>query len=182
MGPRTIFVDGYNMIHTTPALAALHRRDIEAGRDALVRRLSASYRHTPHQLVVVFDGDGTAESSQPISGFGRGRVVFSRRGETADSVIVRMARGVREAGREAVIYSNDGEVRLGAEAAGATAARADDLRDALGAAPRLLRKRFTHHQAVRREMERDSDDAEARAASRKKGNPRRAPRKRDRNS
>jgi len=63
---------------------------------------------------------------------------------------------------------------------GATAARADDLRRDMAAAPRLLQKRFTHQQAVRREMERDAEDTEARAAARKKGNARRPSRRRGR--
>jgi hypothetical protein len=91
-----------------------------------------------------------------------------------------MAADVCDAGREAVVYSNDGEVRLGASAGGATAARADDLRREMAAAPRLIQKRFSHQQAIRREMEKDGEDAEARAAARKKGNARRTPRNRRR--
>jgi uncharacterized protein len=180
IGSRTVFVDGYNCILTTPALGALSRRDMAAARAALLRRVVSRYRHTPYDVVIVFDGDGASETSQPIEGFGRGRVIFSRRDEKADDVIVRMAAGVCDAGREAVVYSNDGEVRLGAAAGGATAARADDLRRDMAAAPRLLQKRFTHQQAVRREMERDAEDAEARAAVRKKGNARRSSRRRGR--
>ncbi len=178
MGPRTVFVDGYNMILTTPALAALHWRDMAAARGALLQRVIGRYRHTPYEVVIVFDGDGARETSEPAPGFARGRVIFSKCGEKADSVIVRMATAVCDAGREAVVYSNDGEVRVGAAAGGASVARADDLRRDLAAAPRLLQKRFTHQQAVRREMEKDDQDAEARAAARKKGNGRRAPRKR----
>jgi len=179
MGPRTVFVDGYNVIRNTPALTALERVNMEAGRDALLARLVARYRHTPHQLVVVFDGDGARESSQPMPGFGRGRVIFSRGDETADNVIVRMAAEVCDAGREAVVYTNDLEVRLRAEQHGATPARVKDLHELHGGmegAPRLLRKRFIHQQAVRREQQ--DEDAEARAAARKKGNAHRTPRKR----
>lgn len=176
MGLRTVFVDGYNCIRNTPALAAVERVNMAAGRDALLHSLVARYRHTPHQLVIVFDGDGAGETNQPVAGFGRGRVIFSRRDETADSVIVRMAAAVCDAGREAVVYSNDREIRLEAGRRGATTARVDDLPG--GGAPRLLRKRFTHQQAVRREQE--DVDTEARAARRKKGNGRRAPRKRGR--
>jgi predicted RNA-binding protein with PIN domain len=181
MKPRTVFVDGYNVIRNTPALKDIERRiGMDAGRDALLRRLVARYRHTPHQLVVVFDGDGSAESSQPIAGYGRGRVIFSQRGEKADTVILRLASVARGAGQDTVVFTNDVEVRLGAEAHGAMTARTDDLREAMEEAPRLLRKRFTHQQAVRREMEKDAEDAEARAMARKKGNPHRAPRKRGR--
>ena len=175
---RTVFVDGHNLIGATPALAALQRRALAAAREALTQRIVARYRHTPHQVVIVFDGDGESETNQPISGFTRGRVVYSWRGETADSVIVRLCAEVCASGREAAVYSNDGEVRYGAAASGAQAARADDLRREMAAGPRLLRQRFAHHQAVRRELERDSEDADARASARKRGNPRRLPRNR----
>lgn len=178
MGLRTVFVDGYNCIRNTPTLAAVERVNMAAGRDALLQSLVARYRHTPHQLVIVFDGDGAGETSQLVAGFSRGRVIFSRRDETADSVIVRMAAAVCDAGREAVVYSNDREIRLEAGRRGATTARVDDLLGGMNGAPRLLRKRFTHQQAVRREQE--DVDTEARAATRKKGNGRRAPRKRGR--
>lgn len=176
MGPRTVFVDGYNVIRNTPALAELERVNMEAGREALLRRLIARYRHTPYEVVIVFDGADERETSQPVTGFSRGRVIFSRCGEKADSVIIRMSADACGAGREAVVYSNDGEVRLGAAAGGAKAARADDLREDMKSAPRLLRKRFIHQQAVRREQ--DDVDAEARAAARQKGNARRSSRRR----
>ena len=179
MGARTVFVDGYNVIHATPALASLHQRDIAAAREALLAQLIAEYRHTPHHVVVVFDGDGTSETSQPIARFARGRAVFSRSGEQADAVIVRLAAAHCDAGGEALVISNDFAVRDAAERRGALSARVASSRPA----PRLLSQRFRHQQAVRRELERDADDADdadARAAARKKGNPRRPPRGRDR--
>lgn len=176
---RVIFVDGYNLIYATPALAALLQSDLALARERLLQRLIARYRHTPHEVIVVFDGDGPAETSQSIPGYSRGCVVFSQRGEKADPVIVRLAGEWIAAGFEAWVYSNDGEVRWGAERAGATAARADHLRHEIQSAPNHLRKRFTHHQAVRREWQKDmNDDAEARAAIRKKGNPRKPQRRR----
>lgn len=176
MGARTVFVDGYNVIYATPALASLHQRDIAAAREALLKQVVADYRHTPHLVVVVFDGDGASESSQPIAGFARGQVVFSPYSEKADNVIVRRAAAVCDAGGEALVISNDFAVRDEAERRGASSARVAGSRPA----PRLLQQRFIHQQAVRREMARDADDADARAAARKKGNPRQSPRDRKR--
>ena len=176
MGARTVFVDGYNAILASPALAALHRRNLAAAREALLKQVVTDYRHTPHRVVVVFDGDGASETSQPIAGFARGQVVFSRFGEKADGVIVRRAASVCDAGGEALVVSNDFAVRDGGERGGALSARIP----VAPAAPRLLSQRFRHQQAVRRELERDADDAEARAERRKKGNGRRPPRDRGR--
>jgi predicted RNA-binding protein with PIN domain len=175
MGARTVFVDGYNVILARPALAALHRRDLAAAREALLKQVIADYRHTPHRVVVVFDGDGAHETSQSIAAFPRGQVVFSCYGEQADRVIVRRAAAVCDAGGEALVVSNDFAVRDDAERQGALSARVAESRGG----PRLLEQRFRHQRVVRRELERDSDDAEARAAARKKGNGRRPPRNRD---
>ncbi|HEX9037150.1 MAG TPA: NYN domain-containing protein [Ktedonobacterales bacterium] len=176
MGARTVFVDGYNVIRATPALTTLFHRDIGAAREALLRQVVAQHRHTPHRVVVVFDGDGPSESHQPIAGFSRGQVTYSRAGETADNVIVRMSAAVCDAGGEALVVSNDFGVRDGAERQGARSARVAGP----AGAPRLIRQRFTHQQAVRRELEQDGEDAEARAATRRKGNPRQSPRDRRR--
>jgi predicted RNA-binding protein with PIN domain len=176
---QVILVDGYNLIYATPALNELRQRDLALARERLLQRLITRYRHTPHELIVVFDGDGPAETSLAMPTFPRGSVVYSQRGEKADPVIVRLATASSDAGFEVWVYSNDGEVRWGAERAGATPARADHLRHEIQAAPHRLHKRFIHQQHVRREWEKDMDDAaEARAAIRQKGNPRKPPRRR----
>lgn len=180
MGPRAIFVDGYNVIRNTPALADLERAGLAAGREALLARLAGRYRHTPHKVVVVFDGAGQAESAQPFPGLSRGRVIFTASGETADAVIIRLSAQARAEGCEVSVISDDGEVRAGAERQGATPTRVHDLQRRLGEAPRDLRKRFTHQQALRRILEEDDDEREARLENRRQGNGKRAPRKRDR--
>src|SRR5262245_2928996 len=72
--PQTILIDGYNVIRRTPALAAAERQSLAGGRDALLTALSATYRHTAHRVVVVFDGDGAAETSEAHHGC-RGNVI-----------------------------------------------------------------------------------------------------------
>src|SRR5260370_23555665 len=80
--PETLLVDGYNVIRRTPALAAAERHSLAGGRDALLTALRASYRHTAHTVILVFDCDGDAEAGQPFGGC-RGRVIFSRHHEPA---------------------------------------------------------------------------------------------------
>ncbi|HZC04132.1 MAG TPA: NYN domain-containing protein [Ktedonobacterales bacterium] len=177
MGPRTIYVDGYNVIRNTPALAQVERGSLAAGRDALLTRLAARYRHTPHRVVVVFDGDGGGESVQPFPGFSRGRVIFTSADETADAAIIRLAAQAHDEGCEVVVVSDDFEVRDGASKQGAATARVGDLQRRMDEAPRLVRKRFTHQLAVKRLQAEQDDDAGSRR-QREKGNPRRAPRNR----
>lgn len=176
-GPRTIYVDGYNVIRNTPAFLQAERASLAAGRDALLARLATRYRHTPHRVVVVFDGDGRAESAQPFPGLSRGRIIFSRQGESADAVIVRLVAEARGEGHEVSVISDDFEVRDGAGKHGAATARVGDLQRRMDEAPRLLRKRFTHQIVVKRILAGEDDD-DTPSQRRDKGNPRRAPRKR----
>ncbi|HET9110850.1 MAG TPA: NYN domain-containing protein [Ktedonobacterales bacterium] len=176
-GPRTIYVDGYNVIRNTPALAQAERASLAAGRDALLARLAARYRHTPHRVIVVFDGDGSGESAQPFPGLSRGRVIFTQAEDSADGVILRLAAQARDEGCEVAVVSDDFEVRDGATRHGAATARVGDLQRRLDEAPRYVRKRFTHQIAVKR-IQAEQDDAERPRGQREKGNPRRAPRKR----
>ena len=80
-------VDGYNV---TKADAATREMDLEDQRQALVRRLGAraGVLLGSGRVVVVFDGGG-------VHGIARAggvpEVVFSRSGEKADDVIVRLA-------------------------------------------------------------------------------------------
>ena len=159
LGPQSIFVDGYNVIRNTPGLAVAEAAGLAAGREALLARLVGSYRHTPHTLVVVFDGDGAAESVQPIRALSRGRVIFTRRGETADAVIVRLAAIEQAHGCEVRVYSDDLEVRQASSAVGAEAARVADLKQQLDAPPRFLRKRMQHQTYMKQRWLADDPDA-----------------------
>jgi predicted RNA-binding protein with PIN domain len=106
--PRVI-VDGYNLIHKMPALAALVGSDLEQARQHLVAQL-AGYRSTHNvRVTVVFDGRGL---SQPR---GRGpagvEVVFSRAPQTADDVIKRMLTAERSP-RACTVVTSDNSIAL----------------------------------------------------------------------
>lgn len=109
-----IIVDGYNVIGSEKGL----RGDIEARREDLIGRL-ARYRSVKNASVtVVFDGgrsgwsDEHGELRQGIE------VIFSRHGETADDVIIRMA---EELGSASLVVSSDREVASRVRAAGGVA-------------------------------------------------------------
>ena len=108
-----IIVDGYNLIRQTPRLAEMDRRNLESGREALIRLLSG-YRHArPHRITVVFDGaDGPdfPGSRQTRMGI---HILFSSAGENADMVIKRLAARDRE---KALVVTSDRDVISGAEA------------------------------------------------------------------
>ena len=102
-----IIVDGYNIIRQSPVMGSLDRQDLQLGREALIDKLAAYKRLKKHKITVVFDGAGPSslfENRDREKGI---LIKFSRHGETADSVIKRMA--VREKQR-ALVVSSDREV------------------------------------------------------------------------
>jgi predicted RNA-binding protein with PIN domain len=102
-----IIIDGYNLIRQSAALSALDQQDIMLGREALLNRLALYRKIRPHRITVVFDGGRSPLFSQSKD-FHKGIAIrFSRRGESADDVIKRMARQERE---KALVVSSDREI------------------------------------------------------------------------
>jgi predicted RNA-binding protein with PIN domain len=178
MEPRTIVVDGYNVIRQVPALLAAEARGLAAGREALLGQVVACYRQTPHRVVVVFDGAQQAQSVAPLRCGVRSQIIYSARHETADSVIVRLVAAERLTGALVVVATDDLAVRLSGQHHGAAAASAGELAARLNAAPRHLAHAARHRAAVRAQLEPDDSDDRARRDTARKGNPRRAPRQR----
>jgi uncharacterized protein len=112
-----LIIDGYNLIRQSTALGRIDRRDITAGRDALLRRLAAYRRLKPHAMTVVFDGAGAPEAAPARDRVMGVRVVFSRHGETADAVIARLA---RQEGARALVVTSDRGLARAVESCGAT--------------------------------------------------------------
>lgn len=119
-----IIVDGYNFIGSQKGL----RGDIETRREELIRRLAAYRERKGYALTVVFDG---WRSGWPME-HGELRegvdIVFSRHGEKADEVIVRMA---EELGSACLVVSSDREVARLIRAAGAMAISVREFEDRL---------------------------------------------------
>lgn len=166
----TILVDGYNVIRNTPGMAVAERLSLETGREALRAQIVGRYRHTPHRVIVVFDGDGPAETVTALRGMARGQVIFTRRGETADSVMARIAARERQGGAQVVCVSDDLDVRMAVSALGGSAARVGELATHLNAPDRHTRKRYQHRAHVRAELDADADED---AAGRRNGRRRR---------
>lgn len=102
-----IIIDGYNLIRRSPALSPLDREDLQLGREALVDMLSSYKRIKGHQITVVFDGKAEHFQSGNVYTEKGIKVRFSHHGETADTVIKRIA--ARE-GSKALVVSSDHEV------------------------------------------------------------------------
>jgi|GEM_PF-391965 predicted RNA-binding protein with PIN domain len=156
-GPKTIIVDGYNAIHRTDGLHAAAARSLAAGRDALLRLLDQRYRHTPHRVIVVFDGD---QHTETIAYYHRIRTIFAAHHEPADRVIVRLVAAAQAAGEHVIVVSDDLEVQDSTNAAGGQSASARQLADHLYAAPKDVARRARHRQFVRSKLglDRERDD------------------------
>jgi len=145
---RDILVDGYNVINRNVSFQTLSAKSLASARQLLVNQLANRYRHTPHQVIVVFDGDGVSEQTLQER---RVRIIYSRAGETADSVIARLAASARAAGREVELYSDDNEVRQSVSQQGGTISSTRQLTKNLNAAPTDLARLSHHRQQARRQ-------------------------------
>jgi len=142
-----ILVDGYNVIKNNPMFRSLEHQNLAEARHLLIRQLKNRYRHSCHSVIVVFDGDGASEQ---VSHDDHIRIVYSRYGETADSVIVRLVAEARKAGRHVKMYSDDGEVRTSVVEQQGGVYTTKQLITQLNAAPRDVAQRSSHRQAMRR--------------------------------
>src|SRR5262249_27044204 len=155
MGPCTILIDGYNVIRNTPGLRAAERVGLQEGRQALLAQVAARYQHMSHTVIVVFDGDGATETMRALVRGVRGQIVFTRRGESADSVIGRIAAEQRARGAAVMVVSDDFEVRGSVSATGGQAAHVADWMLQLNAPSKDQQRMARHRARMRRELERD---------------------------
>lgn len=130
-GQPLLIVDGYNVIHGTTRYQQLIDEHPGAGALADAAHLSRDpYGHDPHERsraaliadvaayaqgsyepIIVFDGSGNLSSERPDFSQAGVRVVFSRTGESADTVIERLAARARAAEREVLLVTSDNTVR-----------------------------------------------------------------------
>jgi predicted RNA-binding protein with PIN domain len=115
-----IIIDGYNLIGSDQGL----RGDLEHKRNWLIQRLSLYHRTKGFNVIVVFDGWRAGLMDEVEEKKGDVTVIYSRQGEKADSVIVRVA---RQKGSGCVVVSSDREVRTAVERFGATAIYAGEF-------------------------------------------------------
>jgi predicted RNA-binding protein with PIN domain len=160
-------IDGYNVIRRDADLRGAEEQSLRSAREALVRLVAGvARRSSAERFVVVFDGDRVSGSALPGPG-GPGapaiEVVFSRPPETADDVLVRLARQHRES---AVVVTSDRTVQHAAARADCTVVDAEQFVRAIDAG-----------EAARPPGSGDDEtDDEADRSSGKRGNPRRVSR------
>ena len=123
-----IIIDGYNLIRQSQRLSILDLQDIQLGRDTLVDMLAVYKKVKSHRITVVFDGDTAPLFSQQRDRRKGISIIFSRKGESADTVIKKMARKERQA---ALVVSSDQDIVQSAAASGAATVSAHDFENKL---------------------------------------------------
>ncbi|MBI3126442.1 MAG: NYN domain-containing protein [Candidatus Tectomicrobia bacterium] len=163
-----LLIDGYNLIPAIPELGRLLRRDLEAGREALLGRLRAYRRaaREPLSITVAFDGKGGAGAGPGGGGI---RVLFSRN-ETADELILRLLRGEMKG---AVLVTSDRALGAAAQGQAGAVLRSGEF------AGRLERAQAPASSAEPwMDEEKPEEAPPARSlTTKKKGNPRKLPKK-----
>ena len=86
---RYLIVDGHSIIFAWPELRKLHQRRTALAREALAKQLRDYQDWTGVRVVLVFDGQGSKLSTDadPYDI----QVFYSRKGQTADAVVERLA-------------------------------------------------------------------------------------------
>jgi hypothetical protein len=119
-----IIIDGYNLIASEQGL----RGPLEHKRRALVQQLARYQKAKGFVISVVFDGWKAGQVNEVSEKADGVTVIYSRQGEKADDVVVRLA---RQRGSGCVVVSSDREVRKGIEKFGATAVHAGEFNQIL---------------------------------------------------
>lgn len=160
-----LIIDGYNLLGAGRRGGTDSEPWSEAAREDLLRRLGAYRQRRGHAVTVVFDGWRAGGGSEQREHRGGVEVIYSRRGEPADSVIGRLA---KEYGTACAVVSSDGEVGRSARAAGALVILAPEFWMKLSDAS------FRSAAAPFKELDPEQTSGKRRDPG-KKGNPRKLP-------
>jgi predicted RNA-binding protein with PIN domain len=126
-----LIVDGHSVIFAWPDLRQLHDRRTSLARDELARRLRDYQDWTGVHVVVVFDGKGAQVSAQADPH--DIQIFYSRTGQTADSIVERLAS--KYAGRfRIIVATSDNLEQETAAACGAECISPEALREMLNEA------------------------------------------------
>ena len=103
-----LIVDGYNVIHAWSSLKRLlSDASMEAARDRLVDRLSVLGMITGEEVTVVFDAHHSTSLANSAEIVENVRVIFTRKGHSADHAIERLAYAASQAGDVITVATSD---------------------------------------------------------------------------
>lgn len=124
--PVHLLVDGSNIVRAWPETRALARRDREAAKALLLRRLAVLHDFAGWRVTVVFDGRGEDLRIEAVGDAADFACVHTPAGATADDVIERLVgRAAEPAG--CLVATADRAERSTVEAAGAAGCSPEEL-------------------------------------------------------
>lgn len=115
LGRELLVVDGYNVIFKSPRYTDLMDESQPGDPFVLARQKLiadvATYAKGKYDAVVVFDAAGNVSPDRPNIPQAGIRVIFSKTGETADTVIERLATSARHQPRAVTVITSDTTIR-----------------------------------------------------------------------
>ncbi|MEC8989219.1 MAG: NYN domain-containing protein [Verrucomicrobiota bacterium] len=131
MGIVRVLVDGYSLLHHWPELAPGRARHSFHARDALVAALTQYQDSSGTPVTLIFDGGGappdTPKNETAKDGI---EVLFSKKGQTADQIIERVAHLMKPYG-EVLAVTNDYAERETVISLGGSACSCENFLDML---------------------------------------------------
>ncbi len=109
--PKTLIVDGYNVIFAWQELNDLAKTDLEAARDKLMHMLANYAAYTRCDVVLVFDAYKVPGGKGEKFDYHRVHVAYTKENETGDAYIERLTAQIGKNERVRVVTS-DGLIQL----------------------------------------------------------------------
>ncbi len=145
MKQKILIVDGHSMIFQWPELSGSYATQGPSVRDALVRMLTSLQDSSDWKVAVVFDGKGGKPSSEGEPG--GINIFYSKSGQTADSIIERLAAKYAPT-CDVTVATDDHLERLTVESFGAVSISSRQLQSEMEAAEKSVQ--LTLHQMARK--------------------------------
>ena len=120
----TIIVDGYNFIFNSYFKIRFKSDELQKLREETINFLSKYYNVKRNKVVVVFDGYNTGEPSESRYNRQNIEIIYSKKDEKADDVIVRLAKSITG---NLLIVTNDNDIRRRASSASCSCLDVDEF-------------------------------------------------------
>ena len=121
-----LLVDGYNVAHAWPDVAAMLERDLDSAAAFLASMLTALHDPDKCEVTVVFDGKGDRVEIQRERDMALPCVIYAPIGKTADAIIEEIINRAPDA-EAFTVATRDNALTLSAHTCGAHVVTPDEL-------------------------------------------------------
>ncbi|MCL4533239.1 MAG: NYN domain-containing protein [Deltaproteobacteria bacterium] len=158
----TVIIDGYNFIFNSYFKVSFKSDELQKLREDTINFLSKYYNVKKNKVVVVFDGYNTDEPLESKYNRQNIEVVYSKKDEKADDVIIRLSKSIKGS---LLVVTNDNGIRREVSSADCSCISIDEfvklVDDIIENGKNLLYEEYDN----------DEEDGERRIGGVKKGNP-----------